>query len=251
MKVILEICAGSLGDAIVAEQQGADRIELNSALPLGGLTPSLGTLELVLDQVAIPVIAMCRPRASGFQYDKHDEAALHRDALLMVERGVAGIAAGFLTAERQVDTEACRRLMDRLDGRPLVFHRAFDLVADPERELEQLIEIGVARLMTSGGRPTAIDGAATIRSLVERAGDQIEIMPAGGVRPENLMRLVKATGVAAVHAGPGMSLVDPSQPETGVRFDAPRADNPALHRVLSGPVTRQLAEQLHQLSLDI
>jgi copper homeostasis protein len=209
-RVVLEVCVDSVADAAAAAAGGADRLELNAALALDGLTPSLGLLAEVRRTVGtrVPVVAMARPRAGDFRYDDGDFRVLCRDVGLLLEHGADGIAFGVLTADGCVDVPRCRRVVRQIEsvrvGRgkspaAAVFHRAFDQVRDPERALAELIDLGVRRLMTSGRQPTALRGATLVARLVENARGRIEILPAGGVRPSNAAAILSRTGCDQLH----------------------------------------------------
>ena len=208
--MILEVCVASLDDAIAAERGGADRLELNSALSLGGLTPSLGLLRTVREAVSIPLIAMIRPRTGGFCYRPGEYACMLRDVGLVLENGADGIAFGILEEDGGIDLARCRRIIERAEGHPIVFHRAFDVVPDQASALEQLIDLGVTRVLTSGGEPTALEGAERIAQLRRQAGGRIEVLPASGIRPDNVGSLLSATGCDQVHASLGTLGRDPS-----------------------------------------
>ncbi len=197
--VCLEVCIASLDDAL-ATATDANRLELNAALPLGGLTPSLAVLRHVKQAVTIPVIAMVRPRAGGFAYSTTDRRVMFLDAELFLENGADGIAFGFLDGDGQVDRIACCDMLRIIGNRQAVFHRAFDVTPDPSIALEQLIDLGVTRIMTSGQKPTAIEGAPLIQKLIGQGAGRIEILPAGGIRPHNVQALIAATGCSQVHA---------------------------------------------------
>jgi copper homeostasis protein len=205
-RIALEIACGSIHDAVIADQAGADRLELCAAMELGGLTPSLGTVFEVSERVDAPFVTMIRPRAGSYQWTGAELAGMERDASLMMETGASGIVFGCLTSSGAVDVRACKRLM-RAAGRgetvfhpvEAVFHRAFDESSDQLRALETLIEMGITRVLTSGGAATALEGVARIRTLVERAAGRIEILPAGGIREENVEAVVKQTGCQQVH----------------------------------------------------
>lgn len=238
--LLLEICAASLEDVETADRCGADRIELNSAISLGGLTPSRGMLDLSLAATQLPVIAMCRPRSSGFCYTAGEYRTLLADVEGSLEAGSSGVAFGVLTADRQIDQARCREIVALCGPRDAVFHRAFDLTAQPREALRTLVDCGVTRVMTSGGRATANQGVEQIGMLVRQFGQQITVMAAGGIRPDNIAPLV-AAGIDEIHAGPGRIRQDPSQPPGPVRFDGPRPENPASFRTLCGETVRQLA----------
>lgn len=198
--MILEICTASVDGCQAAQNGGADRIELNSALELGGLTPTLGTLMEALKIIKIPIIVMIRPRSGGFCYSKADFEAIQRDVDLVLENGATGIAFGILTSNGTLDVERNRILIQQAKPHETVFHRAFDVVPNPMKTMEQLIELGVTRILTSGQEQNAIDGAETITRLMEHASNRIEILPGGGISPENVSSVIQQTGCNQVHA---------------------------------------------------
>ena len=206
--VILEICAAGLDDCLTAQAHGADRVELNSALTLGGLTPSLGLLEEVRRRTRLQIIAMIRPRDGGFAYSESELDVMERDIALALKAGADGFALGVLNADRTVNVVACRRLVNAMKGRTAVFHRAFDLVPDPFAAMEILISLGFKRILTSGQKPTALEGAALIRDLIQKADGRIEILPGAGVSEHNVVKLLEATGADQVHASLSGEQVD-------------------------------------------
>lgn len=199
MKTTLEIVCSSADDAVEAEAGGADRIELCGPLSAGGLTPSLGTLIEVKKHVRIPVMAMARPRPAGFCYSHGEFETMLRDAELLVEHGADGVVFGVLLCDGSVDVERSKQMREVVKARQAVFHRAFDVMPDPLHALEQLIELGVTRVLTSGQQPRAIAGADLIRRLVEDARGRIEILPGGGIRAHNVHELLMRTGCTQVH----------------------------------------------------
>ncbi|MDP9848538.1 copper homeostasis protein CutC [Streptosporangium lutulentum] len=214
MSLTYEICIDSTAGALAAEQAGANRVELCSALFDGGLTPTLGTVEATLAAVtAIRVHAIIRPRGGDFIYDEYEIAAMERDIATIRDAGAQGVVIGVLTPSGEVDVEVAKRLIDAAGGLSITFHRAFDMTADPFAALETLVSLGVDRVLTSGQDVTALEGAPLIASLVEQAQDRIVIMPGGGITPRNVGRVVEATGVKEIHFA---ALVD--------------APSPAVHR---------------------
>ncbi len=195
---------------MTAQAAGADRVELNSALMLGGLTPSAGTLKEARQRVQIPILSMIRPRASGFCYSATEFCVMQRDVEMALEQGADGIAFGILTSEGTLDLPRCRQIVSLAQGRTVVFHRAFDVVADPQKALEQLIELGVRRVMTSGQEASAYNGAVRIREFIEQAAGRIEILPAGGINRFTLKDVVERSGCSQVHASLSTSAVDGS-----------------------------------------
>ncbi len=198
-KVLLEICCGSVDDVVAAEQGGADRVELCSALFLGGLTPSLGTVIEAKNRIRIPVMAMVRPRAGGFCYSEAEMEVMARDAELARQNGADGIVFGILKSDGTVDIERTRRMRDLAGGGQAVFHRAFDVTPDPFRALEELIDLGITRVLTSGQERSAPEGAHLIARLIERARGRIEVLPGGGINLHSIEYLIVQTGCSQVH----------------------------------------------------
>lgn len=197
-QILVEVCVDSLESALIAQQAGADRIELNFALQLDGLTPSAGLLQRVVSQLRIPVIAMARPRAGGFSYAEDDWETLLKDAEWLIGNGATGIAFGVLTPDGSVDVERCRQMRELVGDKELVFHKAFDEVTDPLHALEQLDSAGIDRVMTSGLAATAEAGTVTIAKLEQQSG-HVEILPAGGIGSQNAGLLVTQTGCRQIH----------------------------------------------------
>jgi len=198
--MILEICTASVADCIAAEAGGADRVELNAALALGGLTPSLGTVIEARAAIDLPIIVMIRPRSGGFCYSPHDFAVMRRDVDLALTHGAAGIAFGILTEDGALDEARCRQLLEHIGDRESVFHRAFDVVPNPAETLERLIDLGVTRVLTSGQEAGAYQGAAAISRYRELASGRIEIVPAGGIDRFTIADVLARTGCGQVHA---------------------------------------------------
>ena len=196
--LLLEIACGSIEDAIIGAT-GADRLELCSALELGGLTPSLGTVLEVSRTLAVPFVAMIRPRAGDYVCSSSELKVMETDAALMLDAGASGIVFGCLTKDGDVDVPACRRLLAVAGETETVFHRAFDETRAWTRALDTLIELGFSRVLTGGGAPTALEGVGRIRSLMERSAGRIEILPGGGIREHNVEAVVRQTGCLAVH----------------------------------------------------
>jgi copper homeostasis protein len=207
---LVEVCVSSVADALAAVDAGADRLELCSALEVGGLTPSVALLQSVLEQATVPVMAMIRPRTGGFNYEPDEFRTALSDAEWALSLGAGGIVFGFLTRDAHVDVERCREMIAVAEGRQTVFHRAFDFAAEPFRAAEQLVELGAARVLTSGQRPTALEGAALIRAVADRTRGNLEVLPGGGIRPENVLEVVKQTGCDQVHVGASRAACDGS-----------------------------------------
>jgi copper homeostasis protein CutC len=196
-RVLLEIAVSSAEEAALAVACGADRIELSCALELGGVTPSIGLMREARAAVPVPVWALVRPRPGGFTYSRTELATMRADAEALMNAGADGIVTGALDHNNRVDVRATARVVAPANGRA-AFHRAFDLVAEPFAELLALSMIPVARVLTSGGPPTALEGASRLAELIR--ANRIEVLPGGSVRASNVCELVRATGVTQVHA---------------------------------------------------
>lgn len=200
-RVLLEVAAASADDVVAAVEGGADRVELNSALMLGGLTPSLGSLLESRDLAEVAIVAMVRPRSGGFAYTDREFATMRRDLDLLIAHGADGVAFGVLTPDGRIDEGRCRQLASQVDrARAIVFHRAFDVTPDPFEALETLIGLGVRRVMTSGQEDTAYNGAGRIAELIARSAGRIEILPAGGINRFTLEDVLARTGCDQIHA---------------------------------------------------
>lgn len=230
--ITVEICCGGLEDCLAAQRCGADRIELVSAHVISGLTPSIGTVIAVKEQVDIPVMSIARTRMSGFCYSDEDFQVLCLDARKLVEYGSDGVVFGFLKPDCTLDYERCARFIEAAGDAQTVFHRAIDLVPDPLETARQLIRLGVTRILTSGGEADAYAGAATISLLQKEVGDRIEILAGGGVRASNVGRIIDETGVRQVHFGGTGLRSDPSARHNG-RVSFGVSQKPAADRYIA------------------
>ncbi len=209
MSVLIEVCCGSVEDALEAQAGGADRVELNSSLFFGGLTPSIGAVIGAKRLLRIPVMVMIRPRGGGFCYSETELSVMERDIEQAAEHGADGVVFGVLTADGAPDTQANARLLARAGRLPAVFHRAFDVMSNPEEGLERLIDLGFTRILTTGRRAQIEDGADYVKGLLERAGGRIEILP-GGMSPRNAPRLIAHIGCSQIHIASFTRRTDPS-----------------------------------------
>jgi copper homeostasis protein len=190
----------TLEAAVAAEAAGTARLELCVDLPAGGTTPPIALVRAVTARVAIPVFVMVRPRGGGFVYSAAERAIMRRDIGAVAAAGAAGIVVGALLEDGRVDVDTTREMVEAASGLPVTFHRAFDEAPDPIEALEHVVDAGAARVLTSGGAPTAREGADVLAQLVRRGGDRIAIVAAGGVRAENVAALLARTRVREVHA---------------------------------------------------
>ena len=222
--ILIEACCGSAEDALHAARGGADRGEMNTALYLGGLTPSIGSLRVLRETSAVPVIAMLRPREGGFCYSETAFRTMLSDGEQLLASGADGLVFGCLTPEGEIDEPRVRALVALCGSRPAVFHRAIDVVPDWRRALEVLIRCGVTRVLTSGQAKSAILGAQTIAQMVRFSQGAIEILPGAGVTPDNVLELLEITGCTQVHLSRRRELRDTSaRANPSLRFGHPQS----------------------------
>ena len=198
----IEVCANSVQDCIVAQNEGADRIELISASYLGGLTPTTTVLDMAIENgVKIPIMAMVRPRGGGFCYSEIEKEQMFREARELLKHGAKGIVFGFLTEDRKIDWEETRKMIELCKSYEAesVFHRAFDCSDEPEYNIQRLIELGCTRVLTSGLGANVEKGAELLKLLQEKFGDRIEILAGAGISTENIESIIKKTEVTQVH----------------------------------------------------
>ncbi len=208
--VLLEICCGSSDDVAEAFKAGANRVELNSSLFHGGLTPTVGALVAAKEAATLPIMTMIRPRAGGFCYTPLEYRAAVADAEALLQTGADGLVFGFLHPDGTVDVERTRTLVALAGGKPTVFHRALDVTPDWKQALETLIHLGVTRVLTSGQAPNVFFALDTIAEMIRFAQGAIEILPGAGITLRNARRVVEATGCTQIHLARHRKLSDPS-----------------------------------------
>ena len=242
MERMVEICCGSYYDAMQAYLGQAKRIELNSSLHLGGLTPSLASLKLTKENTHLKVICMVRPRGAGFHYLEEDFETMKEDCRLLMENGADGIAFGCLDENANIDVEQTRQMIDIIKEYhgEAVFHRAFDCVSDPYQSIELLIELGVDRVLTSGLKEKAMDGKALIKDLQEKYGDRIEILAGSGMNASNAKEMMDDTGIHQVHSSCKDWMNDPTT--SGINVSYSYASSP--HENDYDVVSKELVEKL-------
>jgi len=206
---IVEVCCGSIDDAIEAQRAGADRIELNSSLFLGGLTPSLGTIVETKKALSIPVMVMIRPRSGGFCYTENEIKVMEYDTKAALDCGAEGIVFGILKADGTIDEKNCEKIMKIIGEKEAVFHRAFDVVKEPFETLDKLIALGINRVLTKGQQNTYEEGEELLKELISHAKGRIEILP-GGCRPYNVKKIVRELNCGQVHVAAFVSKKDNS-----------------------------------------
>jgi len=198
--MMLEIAANSVASALAAQEGGAGRVELCTALELGGLTPSHAQIALARERLRIPLVVLIRPRAGDFLYGELECEVMQRDIEACVALGCDGVVLGVLDADGRVDMPRCRALIAAAGKLGVTFHRAFDLAHDPLASLDTLIALGCERVLTSGAQASAIEGAGLIRQLVELSAGRIVVMPGAGVDAGNIGKLRELTGAREFHA---------------------------------------------------
>jgi len=199
MKILLEICVDTPDGLAAALHGGADRIELCSALSIGGLTPSPGLMKIAA-KADVPVYAMIRPREGDFIFSPGELDQMRRDIDAVRAAGLAGVVLGASEPRGKLDAEALFHLCSHAKGLGTTLHRAFDLVPDPFEALETAISLGFERILTSGRERRALDGVPLLAELVQRAGERLSIMPGSGVRPDNVAHILDRTGAREIHA---------------------------------------------------
>jgi copper homeostasis protein len=195
----VEIVVYNIDSALKAQEGGADRIELCENPGEGGTTPSFGTIEAVRQNVSIDVFVMIRPRGGDFHYSNYEFHAMKRDISQCQKLSVDGFVFGILNADGTIDKKRCKELIDKARPLKVTCHRAFDMARDPFEALEDCIEVGFDRILTSGRQLQAVKGADLIGELVKKANGRIAIMAGSGVNEETVQEVVKKTGVTEIH----------------------------------------------------
>lgn len=197
---ILEVCVGSVQSAIAARDGGAKRVELCSALEIGGVTPSAGLIREVRKVEGIALHVLIRARGGDFLYDDNEVASMEQDIIVAKECGADGVVIGALTADGDIDKKACQRLMNAAQGMTVTFHRAFDMCRNPLQALEDIIQLGCNKVLTSGQGATAQAGIELLKTLVQTANGRISIIPGCGVNADNASKIIKGCGATEIHA---------------------------------------------------
>ena len=201
--IAIEVCIGNISDAIKAGRYPIDRIELNSALELGGLSPTLETIKTLKERISIPLCCMCRSRGGDFCYDELEYRVMLKDAENMLSAGADGIVFGFLDENRKIDIDRTREMTELVHSyqKEAVFHKAFDEIDDLEEATQILIGCGIDRILTAGRAvyPDILEGCERIAVLQDKYGGQIQFLPGGGVRIENVKDVLRISRCNQVH----------------------------------------------------
>jgi copper homeostasis protein len=230
----LEITVESLDTALAAERGGADRIELCTELTHGGVTPPVATLRKIHEELEIPVFAIIRPRAGNFVYSDTEFSVMLRDIAVVRDLALDGVALGILLEDDTVDIERTRELVESARPLGVTFHRAFDHTPDLLRALDDVIQTGASRILTSGGAAGAPEGATSLGKLVAAAADHIIVMPGAGLHSSNIAQIAADTRAKEFHSGLGTVL--PYGSTNLAKFESEiRAMKRALHNLASPP----------------
>lgn len=199
---MIEICCGSYEDAMNAYLGGAKQVELNSALHLGGLTPTLASLMLTKQNTDLKVYCMTRPRGAGFCYTDLEFQQMLEETTVLLEHGADGVVFGCLNTDYTIAKEKTEEVVTLIKsyGRKAIFHRAFDCVKDPYKSIETLITLGVDRVLTSGLQATAYEGKELLKELQETYGNNIEILAGSGINVSNVKTFIEATNIHNIHS---------------------------------------------------
>ena len=242
----LEVIGFDLASCVIAETHGANRIELCANPHEGGTTPSHGMIAVARGSTAIALFPIIRPRGGDFLFSQPEFQAMITDVEQCAHLGCDGVVIGMLLEDGRVDVDRCAELIAHAGSMQVTFHRAFDRVRDPLTSLEQIIDLGCTRILTSGLHPNVDLGKEMLRTLVQAAGDRIMIMPGSGVRSDNVLELAKFTGAKAFHSSArashpsSMAYINPDMMEdlTSVGIDPDEVSN--LRRTLDDYVRDQL-----------
>lgn len=226
-QVKFEICCGSLQSALNAQESGANRVELCSALNLGGITPSYGTIEMARKMLDIDINVLIRTRGGDFLYDSDEVAVMIRDIRTCASIGVQGVVIGALDPLGNIDMDCCRALVATAKnfGLSVTFHRAIDRAYDIFTALEDVIALDVDRILTSGGKPSAHEGMETISKMNQIADGRVIIMPGAGINAGNIKEIISTTGVSEVHFSGSVTYDSPMLYRGGVQEDYTRTES--------------------------
>lgn len=241
----IEICCNSAEDVYTAAAAGADQVELNTGIALGGLTASVGAVRAALG-AGLPIMAMVRPREGGFCYTQHEFAGMLADADALLQAGATGIVFGVLHPDSTIDADRTLQMVQAIGPAQSIFHRAFDTVPSLPAALDTLIELGITRVLSSGGAATAPAGAAMLRRLVQQAAGRIEILAGSGIRADNAAAFAEATGCPLLHASCGeWGLDEAGSGNAAVSFVADPPPTGAGYKRVNPAAAAALVQVLH------
>ncbi len=227
-KYTLEACVSSFDSVQEAVAGGANRLELCTHLSCGGLTPSMGLIEKSIKFCDIPIHVLIRPRAGDFVYTNAEQEVIAQDIDVLKKTGVAGVVCGFLSSDGNIDVELLQKMVKLASPMSFTFHRAFDLCYKPLLALEEIIDAGCDRLLTSGQKQTAIEGKSMIAKLIQQAAERIIIMPGGGINKENIEELIKTEALEFHMSGSNQYLPKNEKLQQLVQF----SEHPDLDQII-------------------
>jgi copper homeostasis protein len=207
--MLLEVCAFNLQSSIIAERVGAKRVELCENPADGGTTPSYGTIKQTREKIGIALYPIIRPRGGNFFYDEEEFAIIKQDIMLCKQLGCDGISTGVHLQNGEIDTERLKRIVEWAYPMGVTCHRVFDATPDPFKALEEIIDCGCERILTSGQKSAAPEGIKMLAELVQQADGRIIIMPGAGVRSSNIESLINGTGATEFHTSARIAAPDP------------------------------------------
>ncbi|OUS05237.1 hypothetical protein A9Q96_12330 [Rhodobacterales bacterium 52_120_T64] len=209
MQPTLDVCVDDRNGLEICVKHGIDRIELCSALPLGGLTPSPGLMR-VASTVSIPTYAMIRPRAGNFCFSQSEVDVMLYDISAVIDNNMAGVVLGASTLDNKLDLNVLNQLCRASDGVGRTLHRVIDTVADALEAIDQTVDLGFERILSSGGSVNAMKGMEQLKSMQDYANGRIEIMAGSGVNIENAIEIMNSTGVRSLHSSCSISVAVPA-----------------------------------------
>lgn len=208
--ITVEVVACSPDDCRAIERAGAHRIELCTGIVAGGVTPSLGLYKACRAATSLPIMAMIRPREGGFCYSAREFEAMRRDVDAFGEAGADGVVFGVLLADGSIDANRMAELKDRAGPMKTMCHRAFDLTPDPLRAIDELVAIGIDRVLSSGQATAILDGLEALAGIMAHAAGRIQVQPCEGIRPENVTQVIERLRPTSIHFGPFIEALDPT-----------------------------------------
>jgi copper homeostasis protein len=239
MRAQLEVCAFTIQSCLIAQQQGAARVELCDNPLEGGTTPSYGTIKRVREKISIELFPIIRPRSMNYYYDEEEIAIIEDDIRACKIIGCNGVSIGAQTIAGTIDADLMKHFVKLAHPMQVTCNRAFDAVPNPVEALETLIACGVARVLTSGQAPTAPEGASLLRQLVLQANGRISIMPGAGIRAANILQLQQDTGAYEFHASARRAVTNP------LHFINPNVTDAGNMYVADEKEVRQMADYLN------
>lgn len=226
----LEVCCDHLESALIAQKSGADRIELCSSLSTGGLTPSLPMVQMVKESLSIPVMVLVRPRAGNFYYTAKEKELILREVEALNKINIDGVVVGALTKDKTIEVAFMKEVKKAAGKMELTFHRAFDFVKDEKLALQQIIDLDFDRILTSGLAKTALLGKNILKTLIERIGDELIIMPGSGINAGNIQQIMDYCNPREIHLSAKKSILETNN-QSAFNIDYYLTDEEALKKI--------------------